>query len=70
MTLRVTCFTGKDVWILRMDIKNGLPKWTGMSGKSELIEDSPPEAVRKRKREIEERERKRNGMQRSRTPWR
>jgi hypothetical protein len=53
-----------------MDIKNGLPKWTGMSGKSELIEDSPPEAVRKRKREIEERERKRNGMQRSRTPWR
>jgi len=37
-----------------VDIKDGLPKWAGMSGKSELIEDSPPEAVRKRKREIEE----------------
>jgi hypothetical protein len=37
-----------------VDLKDGLPKWTGMSGKSELIEDSPAEAVRKRKREIEE----------------
>jgi hypothetical protein len=37
-----------------VDIKGGLPKWTGMSGRSELIEDSPPEAVRKRKREREE----------------
>lgn len=39
-----------------VDIKDGLPKWDGMQGKSELIEDSPPEDVRKRKREIEEEE--------------
>jgi len=39
-----------------VDIKDGLPKWTGLDGKSELIEDSPPEMVRKRKREIEEEE--------------
>lgn len=40
-----------------VDVKDGLPKWTGMNGKSELIEDSPVEEVRKRKREIEEEER-------------
>jgi hypothetical protein len=39
-----------------VDIKDGLPKWTGMSGKSDLIEDSPLQEVRKRKREIEEEE--------------
>lgn len=37
-----------------LDIKDGLPKWTGINGKSELIEDSPAKEVRKRKREIEE----------------
>ncbi|RDW95132.1 hypothetical protein BP5796_00895 [Coleophoma crateriformis] len=41
-----------------VDIKDGLPKWTGMDGKSDLIEDSPPEVVRKRKREIEEEKKK------------
>lgn len=40
-----------------LDIKDGLPKWAGMQDKSELIEDSPPEAIKKRKREIEEEER-------------
>jgi hypothetical protein len=44
-----------------VDIADGLPKWSGMSGKSDLIEDSPPEAVKKRKREIkEEREKEQN----------
>jgi len=37
-----------------VDIPDGLPKWSGMSGKSDLIEDSPPEAVKKRKREVKE----------------
>ena len=38
-----------------MDIPDGLPKWTGLSGESELIEDSPPDMVREiqRKREKE-----------------
>ena len=39
-----------------LDIPDGLPKWSGMSGESELIADSPPEAIKKRKREIEEEE--------------
>jgi hypothetical protein len=38
------------------DIPDGLPKWSGMQGKSDLIEDSPAEDVKKRKREIEEEE--------------
>ena len=37
-----------------VDIPDGLPKWSGMNKTSELIADSPAEAVRKRKREIEE----------------
>jgi hypothetical protein len=37
-----------------VDIPDGLPKWSGMSGKSDLIGDSPAEDVKKRKREIEE----------------
>ena len=43
-----------------MDIPDGLPKWTGISGSSELIEDSPPELVRKteRKREQEREQKK------------
>jgi hypothetical protein len=39
-----------------VDIPDGLPKWSGMSGKSDLIADSPAEDVKKRKREIEEEE--------------
>ena len=37
-----------------VDIPDGLPKWSGMSGKSDLIEDSPSNEVKKRKREGEE----------------
>lgn len=37
-----------------VDINDGLPKWTGLSGQSDLIADSPADAVKKRKREIEE----------------
>jgi hypothetical protein len=37
-----------------VDIHDGLPKWSGMAKTSELIADSPSEAVKKRKREIEE----------------
>lgn len=42
-----------------MDIPDGLPKWSGLSDESELIEDSPPEKVREveRKREEERGER-------------
>lgn len=38
-----------------MDIPDGLPKWTGINDKSDLIEDSPPELVREveRKKEAE-----------------
>jgi hypothetical protein len=36
-----------------VDLLDGLPKWSGMSKKSELIADSPPEMITKRKREIE-----------------
>lgn len=39
-----------------VDIPDGLPKWTGLNDKSDLIEDSPPEAVEKRRREVEEEE--------------
>lgn len=39
-----------------LDIPDGLPKWSEMQNKSELIEDSPPEVINKRKREIEEEE--------------
>jgi hypothetical protein len=37
-----------------VDIPDGLPKWSGMSGESELIADSPAEEVKKRKREMEQ----------------
>lgn len=42
-----------------MDIPDGLPKWTGLSGESELIEDSPPELVKKLEREREQERNKR-----------
>ncbi|EPE33858.1 Mss4-like protein [Glarea lozoyensis ATCC 20868] len=49
-----TChmFYGKRLY----DFPDGLPKWSGLSGDSDLIEDSPPEAIKKRKREVEEKE--------------
>ena len=37
-----------------VDIPDGKPKWSGISGDSDLIEDTPPEAVKKRKREVED----------------
>ena len=42
-----------------MDIPDGLPKWSGLSDNSDLIEDSPPEKVKEleRKREEERKER-------------
>ena len=46
-----------------MDIPDGLPKWTGLSNESELIEDSPPDEVRalerKRKRDLEGKQKER-----------
>lgn len=39
-----------------VDIPDGTKKWAGMSKKSELIADSPPEEIKKRKREMEEEE--------------
>jgi len=39
-----------------VDIPDGLPKWSGMSGKSDLIADSPEEDKKKRKREVEDEE--------------
>jgi len=46
-----------------MDIPDGLPKWTGINGESDLIEDSPPEQVREleRKREAEREEKFKKG---------
>jgi hypothetical protein len=44
-----------------VDIPDGLPKWSGMAKTSELIADSPSEAVKKRKREIEEEKEGENG---------
>ncbi|MCJ1310522.1 hypothetical protein MMC25_004186 [Agyrium rufum] len=37
-----------------VDIPDGKPKWTGLNEKSDLIEDSPVESVKKRKRDVEE----------------
>lgn len=41
-----------------LDIPDGKPKWTGINEgpESELCEDSPPEAIRKRKRDLEKQE--------------
>ncbi|PVH74287.1 hypothetical protein DL98DRAFT_594208 [Cadophora sp. DSE1049] len=47
-----------------VDINDGLPKWSGMQGKSDLIADSPVEAVKKRKREVEEEEREERAKRR------
>lgn len=43
-----------------VDIPDGKPKWTKLDNGegSELIEDSPPEAIKKRKRDLEEEQKK------------
>ncbi|KAF1986525.1 hypothetical protein K402DRAFT_312185, partial [Aulographum hederae CBS 113979] len=41
------------------DIPDGLPKWTGLSDESDLVEDSPREVVQKRERQKEEERKKR-----------
>lgn len=42
---------------------DGLPKWSGIDKDSDLIEDSPPEAIKelKEKREKEAKEKEANG---------
>jgi hypothetical protein len=37
-----------------MDVPDGLPKWSGLSGDSDLIEDSPPDMVREHERKRED----------------
>lgn len=46
-----------------IDIADGLPKWSGVDEKSELIEDSPPELVKEfaKKKQKEQEEDKENG---------
>jgi hypothetical protein len=40
-----------------IDIPDGLPKWSGMKDKSELVEDSPEEAVKEyERRKLKEKE--------------
>lgn len=48
-----------------VDIPDGLPKWRGMQDQSDLIEDSPAEAIQKRKRKVEEEERDGEGAKAS-----
>ena len=43
-----------------LDINDGKPKWTGINDNSELIADTPAEAVKKRKRNETEHEEKNN----------
>lgn len=44
-----------------MDVPDGLPKWSGLDKKSELIEDSPPEDVQEEERDKESKKRQRVG---------
>lgn len=50
-----------------IDVADGLPKWTGLNGSSELIEDSPTEMVKelekKRKHEAESEDKSKNTKQ-------
>lgn len=48
-----------------VDIPDGKPKWTGISNDSDLIEDSPPEAIKKRKREVEDQKAKEDKEEKS-----
>jgi hypothetical protein len=60
---RLMCFRCHMFYEQRVvDIPDGLPKWSGMSGKTDLIGDSPAEDVKKRKREIEEEENGENAV--------
>lgn len=43
-----------------VDIPDGKPKWTGINDQSDLVEDSPPEAIKKRKRQVEEEEKEKS----------
>ena len=50
-----TCYSCHMFYGQRVvDIKDGKPKWSGLSDDSNLIEDSPPNVVKKRKRDVEE----------------
>ncbi|KAF2153494.1 hypothetical protein K461DRAFT_278303 [Myriangium duriaei CBS 260.36] len=51
---RLHMFYGQRV----MDVPDGLPKWSGLSDESELIEDSPPEKIREWERKREENQKK------------
>jgi len=44
-----------------VDIPDGKPKWTGIDGQSELIEESPIEAIDKYKRTVEENDKEKRG---------
>ena len=44
-----------------VDIPDGKPKWTGINGESDLIEDSPKDLKRKRDAEIEKEKEKEKG---------
>lgn len=43
-----------------LDLNDGKPKWTGINGQSDLIEDSPQEAVNELKRKRQEEDDKKN----------
>ncbi|CZS94218.1 uncharacterized protein RAG0_04277 [Rhynchosporium agropyri] len=47
-----------------VDINDGLPKWAGMQDDSELIADTPAEDIKKRKREVDEKEREERAKKR------
>jgi hypothetical protein len=40
-----------------VDLPDGKPKWTGINGDSDLIEDSPAEAIEEHKRNMEKKKR-------------
>ena len=43
-----------------LDIPDGKPKWTGINNESDLIEDSPQEAVNELKRKRQEEDQEKN----------
>ena len=58
--VRCHMFYGQRV----IDVPDGLPKWSGLSDSSDLIEDSPQEAIdeyKKKKEEKEEKEKSEKG---------
>lgn len=44
-----------------LDIPDGKPKWTGINGQSDLIEDTPQEAINELKRKRQEEEENKDG---------